>query len=73
MSPIERRLDAIRRLREAGIEVFATLAPLLPCDPEALASLALDATASILIGDPLHVRAVKSSGATTRVQALPHR
>jgi DNA repair photolyase len=66
---LERRLKTIRALREAGIEVFATLAPLLPCDPEALASAALDATASDLICDPLHVRSVKAQGATTRTQA----
>jgi DNA repair photolyase len=68
--PNTRRLATVRRLREAGIEVFATLAPLLPCDPEALTSLALDATSTDLIGDPLHVRSVKSAGATTRLQAM---
>ncbi|HYP08187.1 MAG TPA: radical SAM protein [Bryobacteraceae bacterium] len=66
---VERRIATIRRLRDAGIEVYATLAPLLPCDPEALASAAIEATAGDLIGDPLHVRAVKASGATTRAQA----
>ena len=64
-----RRLEAIRALRQAGIEVFATLAPLLPCNPEALASAALDATTPALICDPLHVRSVKTLGATTRTQA----
>ena len=34
---IEERLDVIRALRDAGIETYATLAPLLPCDPEELA------------------------------------
>ena len=67
--PLDRRLGAMLRLRAAGIEVFATLAPLLPCDPEALMSMALDATTTNVIGDPLHVRSVKTSGATTRVQA----
>ncbi len=43
-----------------------TLAPLLPCDPEELASRAVDATSSDVIADPLHVRAVKPRGATTR-------
>ena len=66
---IAERLDAIRQLRRAGIVVHATLAPLLPCDPEELADLALEATGRDLIGDPLHVRAVKRSGATTRQPA----
>ncbi len=62
----EERLETVRALRDAGIETYATLAPLLPCDPEALARAALEATGRDLIGDPLHVRAVKPSGATTR-------
>jgi len=62
----EERLDTVRSLRGAGIETYATLAPLLPCDPEALARAAMKATGRDLIGDPLHVRAVKPSGATTR-------
>ncbi|MGH9657599.1 MAG: radical SAM protein [Bryobacteraceae bacterium] len=65
-APIAERLAAVRALREAGIETWATLAPLLPCDPEALASLALEASRRDLIGDPFHTRAVKRSGATTR-------
>jgi len=67
---IAQRLQTIRRLREAGIATFATLAPLLPCDPEQLAALALDATDQNIIGDPLHVRAVKPRGATTREAAV---
>ncbi len=63
------RLKAIQELRSAGIRAFATLAPLLPCDPEELARLALDATDQDIIGDPLHVRAVKPRGATTREAA----
>ena len=68
-APLERRLDAICELRQAGIRTFATLAPLLPCDPEELARAALEATSEDLIGDPLHTRAVKRHGATTRPQA----
>ena len=68
--PVARRLLAIQRLSDAGIEVFATLAPLLPCDPDALVNMAMDVTDADVIGDPLHVRAVKTSGATTRPQAL---
>lgn len=66
----EQRLETIQALREAGIEVWATLAPLLPCDPELLAEAALAATGRDLVGDPLHVRAVKPRGATTRDAAL---
>lgn len=64
------RLEAIATLREAGLEVYATLAPLLPCDPERLASLAIDASRRALIGDPLHVRDTKPHGATTRQAAF---
>jgi DNA repair photolyase len=67
---IEERLETVRALRAAGIEVYATLAPLLPCDPERLARLAIQATGRDLIGDPLHVRAAKRSGATTREAAF---
>ena len=67
---IPQRIETVSRLRRAGIETFATLAPLLPCDPEELARMALDASYSDVIGDPLHVRAVKPRGATTREAAL---
>jgi DNA repair photolyase len=69
-APIAERLDVIRTLRDAGIETYATLAPLLPCDPEGLALQALDASGRDLIGDPLHIRSVKPRGATTRDAAL---
>jgi DNA repair photolyase len=69
-APIAERLDAIRMLRDAGIETYATLAPLLPCDPEELALRALDASGRDLIGDPLHIRSVKPRGATTREAAF---
>ena len=66
---IAARLDAIRDLRAAGLRVFATLAPILPCDPDKLALLALESTCENVIGDPLHVRATKPRGATTRETA----
>jgi DNA repair photolyase len=69
-SPIAERLDVIRTLRGAGIETYATLAPLLPCDPEELALRALDASGRDLIGDPLHIRSAKPRGATTRDAAF---
>jgi DNA repair photolyase len=68
-APMDCRIEAIRELRAAGIVTFATLAPLLPCDPEELADAALQATERDIIGDPLHVRAVKPRGATTRQAA----
>src|ERR1700722_9917089 len=46
----EERLDVVRTLREAGIETYVTLAPLLPCDPEVLARSALEASHNHLIG-----------------------
>jgi DNA repair photolyase len=67
---IHERIETVRRLRDAGITTYATLAPLLPCDPEELAALALDATFSDIIGDPLHIRSVKPHGATTRDAAF---
>ena len=67
---ISQRIETVRRLRDAGIQTFATLAPLLPCDPEELAALALDATCSDIIVDPLHIRASKPHGATTREAAF---
>ena len=69
-APCEERLATIRALRAAGIEAYATLAPLLPCDPEELARAALEASGRDLIGDPLHVRSVKPHGATTREAAF---
>jgi DNA repair photolyase len=66
---IDCRIQAMRSLREAGITTFATLAPLLPCDPEELAEIALNSTGQDIIGDPLHVRSVKPRGATTRAAA----
>jgi DNA repair photolyase len=67
---IAERIQAVQRLREAGIQTYATLAPLLPCDPEELAGMVLDATCSDIIGDPLHIRSVKPRGATTRDAAF---
>ncbi len=67
--PLSERLAAMRSLRQAGIAVYATLAPLLPCDPENLAARALETTDRDIIGDPLHVRSMKPHGATTREAA----
>ncbi len=36
---IGRRLQLIRKLREAGVEVYVSMSPLLPCDPDRLISL----------------------------------
>lgn len=67
---IAERLAAVRRLRESGLCVYCTLAPILPCDPEHLAELALDASGQDLVLDPFHTRAAKRRGATTRPEAL---
>ncbi len=69
-APIDERINTIKKLRDAGIETFATLAPILPCDPEQLAKIAIEASGGRIIGDPLHIRATKSHGATTREQAF---
>jgi DNA repair photolyase len=68
-APVHERLEVVRKLRGASIETYATLAPLLPCDPEELARLAIEASGRDLIGDPLHIRSVKPRGATTREAA----
>ncbi len=65
----QERLAAISILNEAGIEAYATLAPLLPCDPEILAQQALKASNRRLIGDGLHNREEKPQGAGTRETA----
>ncbi len=64
------RLETIAALGKAGIETYATLAPLLPCDPEELTRAAMEASGGLVIGDPLHVRSVKRQGATTREAAF---
>src|SRR2546426_2927488 len=43
-APLNERLQAIRELRASGIETYATLAPLLPCNPDKLMDLAMEAT-----------------------------
>jgi DNA repair photolyase len=65
-APIPERLRVVRRLRERAIATYATLAPLLPSNPENLVDMALEATDRDIVADPFHVRAVKRSGATTR-------
>jgi len=67
---IAERWRTVDELRDAGIMVHATLAPLLPCDPEALMAAAIAATTGAVIADPFHTRATKSRGATTREAAL---
>jgi DNA repair photolyase len=67
---IGERLDTMRQLTRAGIATHATLAPLLPCCPETLVDMAVEATGCDLICDPFHVREVKRTGATTREAAL---
>ena len=64
------RLRVISELRAAGIVVFATLAPILPCDPELLAEALIEATQNDIIGDGLHHRSTKQRGATTRDAAF---
>jgi len=69
-APIEERWRVIRTLRDSGVAVFVTLAPILPCDPEALVARALEETNGAVVADPFHVREVKKSGATTRHAAV---
>ena len=69
-SSVNERVATLAALRDTGIPTYATLAPLLPCDPTELARLALAFTDQDIIGDPFHVHAVKRHGATTRPEAL---
>jgi DNA repair photolyase len=68
-APIAERWETIAKLRAAGIPTAVTLAPILPCDPEALVRQAMEVSDGPVVADPLHVRAVKKSGATTREAA----
>jgi DNA repair photolyase len=66
---VEERWNAIESLCAAGIDTSVTLAPILPCNPEALIDKAVACSIGPLIADPLHVRAAKRFGATTRAAA----
>src|SRR5207253_3028789 len=48
---VEERLHTMREQSSAGIATHATLAPLLPCCPETLVDLALEATGRDIICD----------------------
>ena len=67
--PVQERVRVMQQLAQAGIELYCTLAPILPCDPARLAQLALEATCCGVIADPLHTREGKPHGATTRPEA----
>lgn len=68
--PVDQRVRVMEELTRAGILVHCTLAPILPCDPECLAELALQSTSCSVIADPLHSREGKPRGATTRPEGL---
>ena len=67
---IAERWRTIQLLTDAGIETSVTLAPILPCDPEALVEQAIACSRGPIIADPFHLRSVKRSGATTRAAAV---
>ncbi|HEX4278651.1 MAG TPA: radical SAM protein [Bryobacteraceae bacterium] len=67
---IAERWRAVETLRSAGIQTSVAIAPILPCNPEALIEAAVRYSNGPIIADPLHIRAVKRSGATTREAAL---
>jgi DNA repair photolyase len=68
-APVAERWRTVQLLSDAGIETSVALAPILPCDPEALVEQAIACSRGPLIADPFHVRSVKPSGATTRAAA----
>jgi DNA repair photolyase len=69
-TPIEERWRAVEALQNAGIQTSVAIAPILPSNPEALIERALECSGGPIVSDPLHVRAVKRSGATTREAAI---
>ncbi len=68
-APVSERLAVIGALNAAGIAAHATLAPILPCDAEALVDAVCAVSPHDIVVDPLHLREVKRHGATTRAQA----
>jgi DNA repair photolyase len=48
---IKRRLQLIEKLHDAGIRVYASIAPLLPCNPERFARLLADMVDSVWVGE----------------------
>jgi DNA repair photolyase len=64
------RVRTVEELRNAGLNVYVTLAPMLPCEPKAMAALVATLTPNPVIGDPLHIRETKPRGATTRDAAF---
>jgi DNA repair photolyase len=69
-APIAERWRTVEALQTAGIETSVAIAPILPSDPEALIERAVTSSRGPIVADPLHVRAVKRSGATTREAAI---
>jgi len=69
-APIGERWRTIQVLCDAGIVTSVALAPILPCDPEALVKQAIACSNGPLVADPFHLRSVKRSGATTRAAAV---
>jgi len=67
---IEERWRTVEALQASGIETSVAIAPILPANPEALIERAVECSSGPIISDPLHVRAVKRSGATTREAAI---
>jgi DNA repair photolyase len=67
---IGERWQTVEALQAAGIETSVAIAPILPSNPEALIERAVRCSRGPIIADPLHVRAIKRSGATTREAAL---
>ncbi len=69
-APIEERWRTVEALQAAGVETSVAIAPILPSNPEALIEHAAGSSQGPIVADPLHVRAVKRSGATTREAAI---
>ncbi len=66
---VESRFATVRKLCDIGINTFVTVAPLLPCNPEQLVDRLVESSPNPILCDPLHTRAGKPHGATTREAA----
>jgi DNA repair photolyase len=69
-APVEERWRVVETLQSAGIETSIAIAPILPSCPETMIEASVRSTGGPIASDPLHVRAVKRSGATTRDAAI---
>jgi DNA repair photolyase len=59
-SPVGERIEVLREFKAAGVETFAMAGPLLPGNPERLASLLAGAVDRVIIDRMNYIPAVKA-------------